>query len=188
MKTFIRFASFALVASLVVVFAPGAASACSCMPVTTRDMVAEAEIAFEGEEISRISVDVQAWASVAVTFQVIEAYKGEVTEQITVLTGESSAGCGVGPTSGVIGVTIRDGAEPSINICGSIHQAGAIASILDPIDIVTAAPGPSLAPTSNGGFGGVVVAAAVAVILAGIGIAVVRRRREDWQDGWSSEG
>ena len=191
MTHFVRLLTLAVISTLFVAFAPGTASACSCMPVTTREMVAEAEMAFEGQEIGRAEVRTEAggefWGNVAVTFQVLEAYKGSVPEQITVMTGENSAGCGVGPTAGVVGITIWDAEQPSISICGSVHPAGAIGAILDPIDIVGAAPAPPPPNETGTAFGGIVLAAGVAVIVAGIGIAVVRRRR-DWQDGWSSAG
>jgi len=185
-----RIVTLALVATLFVALAPGTATACSCMPVTTQDMVAEARIVFVGEEIARTDVGgQQAWGSVAVTFQVTEAYKGQVSEQMTVITGESSAGCGVGPTSGLVGITVHGGAEAAtISLCGSLHEAGAVAALLDPIDIISTAPEPLSTEPASSGLGGIVLAAGIALIVAGIGVAAIRRRRDDWQDGWSSEG
>ncbi len=161
------------------------------MPVTTQEMVDQAHTVFVGEEIARTEYrGNDQWASVAVTFQVAEAYKGVVSDQMTVITGMGGGDCGVSQMSGLVGITIQNTEEPSIDICGSVHDAGAVAALLDPVDIVSATPGPSSSPTdsSSNGLALTLVVAGAAAIVAGIGVAAMRRRRDDWQDGWSSEG
>lgn len=182
--------TLALIATFLLALAPGVASACSCAPVTTAEMVESAHTVFVGEEIARTEYrGADQWAQQAVTFQVAEAYKGQVFDQLTVTTGMGGGDCGVSPTTGLVGITIQNSGEPSIDICGSVHDPGAIAALLDPIDIVASPIAPPATPEGGGtGWGGVAVVAGIAVIVAGIGIAAMRRRRDDWQDGWSSAG
>ena len=188
--TYARIVTLSLIATLFVAFAPGTASACSCLPVNTPEMVEQAHTVFVGEEIARSEHrGDDGWASVAVTFQVAEAYKGRVADQMTVVTGMGGGDCGVSQTSGLVGITIQNAGEPSIDICGSVHEAGAIAAVIDPIDILVSAPEPPTTAEPGGfGMGGIVLAAGIGMVLAGIGVAMVRRRRDEWQDGWSSSG
>ena len=98
--------------------------------------------------------------------------------------------CGVGPLTGLVGITISGGGEPSISICGSVHEAAAVAEFLEPIDIVISEPEPEPPATEPGGvgLGGVVIAIGIVLVIIGIGREVLRRRRDDYHDGWSSEG
>jgi hypothetical protein len=79
-----------------------------------------------------------------------------------------------------------EGDRISINICGSLHEPGAIAALLDPIEIVGASPvdaatdGDGIAvPWLTLGLAGGAALVALAVVLS-------RRRRDDWHDGWSA--
>lgn len=172
-----------MVAAFVLGLTPSAASACSCVPVTTADMVETADVVFVGEEVGRISAD-NTWPSVAVSFQVAEAYKGEVASEMTVWTGSGGGDCGVGPLSGLVGIAayVEEG-RLAFNICGGVHDPGAVAAVIEPIALIGApgetpepASGSSLAPWLVGGAG-VLVAAAVFMTM---------RRRRDWHDGWNS--
>lgn len=176
----------ALLAAILVVSLPGEAAACSCAPVTTAEVVASSQLVFVGEEIRRVETS-QDWPAVAVTFAVVAAYKGDVASEMTVWTGHGGGDCGVGPTAGLVGIAAYvEGDRASINSCGSLHDAAAIAAILDPIEIIDASPAEP-APGDGGfampwpvlGLGGGALLAVVTVVLA-------RRRRDDWQDGWSS--
>ena len=174
-----------LLASILVLSYPPAASACSCAPVTTAEMVASADLVFVGEEILRVETR-REWPAVAVTFAVVEAYKGEVVSEMTLWTGHGDGDCGVGPTSGLVGIAAHmDGDRATINSCGSLHDAAAIAATLDPVEIIDISPAP---PTPGDGGSGVPwPLMGLAGVAAGAGLAVVlaRRRRDDWQQGWS---
>lgn len=187
-----RIATLALVATFLVALVPGKAAACSCMPVTTQEMVADAHTVFVGEEVSRTRIDRGAagdtWLTQAVTFRVVEAYKGSVTDQFTVYTGMGGGDCGVGPLTGLVGITISGGGEPSISICGSVHDAAEVAQLLEPIDLVTSEPEPPPLEPGGVGLGGVVIAFGIALVIVGIGRELLRRRRQAGHDGWSSEG
>ncbi len=176
----------ALLASILLLSFPGEARACSCAQVATAEVVGSSDLVFVGEEIGRVETR-QAWPAVAVTFAVAEAYKGDVASEMTVWTGHGGGDCGVGPTTGLVGIAAYvDGDRVSINICGSLHGPGAIAALLDPIEIVDAAP-VDTAPDD----GGLVVpwlvpALAGGAAVAALAVALNRRRRDDWHDGWSS--
>lgn len=156
-------------------------------------MVEASNLVFVGQEISRIPVNEPpdgefGWASVAVTFQVVEAYKGKVTKQMTLLTGSGGGDCGVGQQSGLVGITATDNGGPvSISICGSVHEAGAIAALLDPIELTDGAVASPPADDSGGGINQLLLMSVLGAVAATAAISVMRRRRHDWQDGWSSD-
>lgn len=182
-----RFVVLALLAFLFLAIHPGAASACSCLGTTTAEMVERGAIVFAGHEVARGPGPVaNEWATTLVTFEVAVAYKGDVPAQIDVLTGSGGGDCGVGPTTGLVGVVISDPLQPSIDICGSMHDPAALASLLEPIDVISA---PEPLPEAGSGWAGpaMVTGAAAVVALAAV-VAIKKRRRVEWQDGWSSEG
>jgi len=176
----------ALVALLVVALQPGEAAACSCAEFTTADAVGRADLVFVGQEISRLDT-AEPWPSVAVTFEIVEAYKGAVESQMTVWTGAGDGDCGVAPQAGLIGIAAySEGGRPLIDLCGSVHNPAAIAAVLDPIDMIVGQPAPI--PTSSASSGispWVWVGAGGALIAAGAALLVARRRRDDYQDGWN---
>lgn len=185
-----RLTSLALLAMVLVVLVPGEANACSCAPVTTEEMVAGGDVVFVGEEISRSPVPQgQDFAmSQAVTFNVVEAYKGDVTTEMVLMTGSGGGDCGVGPQPGLIGiVAYGNGDRLSYNICGSLHEPGAIAALLDPIDLA-GQPAAEPLPEPGGGTSPMVWVGAAAAGALLIGLGVARNRRQDWHDGWSSDG
>jgi hypothetical protein len=178
-------AAAVMVAAFIVALTPSAAGACSCAPVTTADMVENAAVVFVGQEVGRIA-NRDIWPPVAVSFQVVEAYKGEVFSEMTVWTGGGDADCGVGPLNGLVGIAAYFEPEGrlSFNICGGVHDPVAIAAAIDPIDLADApdetpetAAGSSLAPWLAAGV--------VAALVAATGFMTMRRRRE-WHDGWDS--
>ncbi len=177
--------TLALLASLLVALQPGEAQACSCVAVTTEEMVAASDLVFVGEEISRSAVNNAGWPSVAVTFRVLEAYKGEVAGQMTLLTGSGGGDCGVGPQSGLVGITTSsNGGLPAYDICGSVHEPAAIAALLEPIGLVDA---PTPSPAEDQGINPLLwLALGALAVTAAVATVVHRRRHEDWQDGWSS--
>ena len=187
-----RLVVLALVGALAVTATSNVAGACSCAPVTAAAMVETADIVFVGEEIARAPLNRDRnefeWASVAVTFQVTEAYKGEVAGQITLLTGSGDADCGVGPLTELTGITSStDSGQPTFDICGSLHSPAAIAALLDPIPTVDLPELPPPLP-ADGGLGVVpwVLGAGLAAMAGAL--VVTRRRRQSpdgWQDGWS---
>jgi len=186
-----RLAMASLMAGLLVAMLPGAASACSCVQTTTGQVIDNADIVFVGREVSRtepVNEPADAFlASVAVTFDVIEAYKGDVAQQMTLYTGRGDADCGVGPLNGHVGIVAStDSADgrATFHICGSVQDPAAIASLLDPIDLVDA-PAP-IDNDAGSGVGRLIWAAALGLVVVAGGVAVVRRRRDVWQDGWNS--
>ena len=183
-RVLVRSVTPLLLASLLVLFIPGEARACSCAPVTTAEVVASSELVFVGEEILRVETR-QEWPPVAVTFAIVEAYKGDVASEITVWTGHGGGDCGVGPTTGLVGIAAHiDGDRATINSCGSLHDAQAIAALLDPVEIVDATP-----ETPVGGGGSNVPWPAIGLTgaagLTALTVALARRRRDEWHDGWS---
>lgn len=190
MSSAARFTSLALLAMILVLLVPGEASACSCMPVTTAEMVASSDVVFVGREIGRSGAEggQGGFTSQVVTFEVIEAYKGDVSPEMVLTTGSGGGDCGVGPQTGLIGIaaSAHDGSL-SYNICGSLHDPAAVAAILDPIEIsqpTTAAP-----PVDSGsGIGPAIWLGAVAGALLLIGFGVKRARQDEWHDGWSADG
>lgn len=181
-----RSAMPALLASLLLLSFPGEARACSCAPVTTAEVVASAEIVFVGEEIFR-DVARQTWPPVAVTFSVAEAYKGSIGSEITVWTGQGGGDCGLGPTRGLVGITAYTDGDGvvSVDSCGSLHDAEAVAALLEPIPTIGAAP-ESSAPDGGSGLPWASVALTGVAGVALVAVVLARRRRDDWHDGWSS--
>lgn len=177
-----RIVVLALLTLLVVALQPGEASACSCAPSDTGEMVERATFVFVGREVAR-EITKNPWPSVAVTFEVIEAYKGDVGTEITVWTGGGDADCGVSPQSGLVGIAAyADGDRTMIDICGSVHSPAAIAAVADPIDLKAAAP-PLASDDSTVPWSWIGGAAAVALIG---GIYLFARRRDGYYDGWNS--
>jgi len=173
----------AMVAGFVLALAPSAAIACSCVPVTTADMVETAGVVFVGEETGRVSV-ANGWPSVAVTFRVAEAYKGEVASEMTVWTGSGGGDCGVGPLSGLVGIAAyTEGGRLSFNICGGVHDPGAVAAAIDPIGLVDS-PGETPEPEPGSSLALWLVGGAAALL--GSAVFMTMRRRRDWHDGWNS--
>ena len=174
----------AMVAAFVLVLTPSAASACSCVQVTTAEMVETAEVVFVGEETGRLSVD-NSWPPVAVTFQVVEAYKGEVASEMTVWTGSGGGDCGVGPLSGLVGIAAyQEEGRLSFNVCGGVHDPVAVAAAIDPIGLVDS-PDDTPEPPAGSSLAPWLIAGA-AVLVAGAVFMTTRRRRE-WHDGWNSD-
>ena len=72
--------------------------------------------------------------------------------EITVFTGSGDADCGVGPLTGLVGITAStESGRPTMNICGSLHQPGAVGLVLSPIPLVGVSPEPPLGPAVNDG-------------------------------------
>ncbi|MDH3772653.1 MAG: hypothetical protein OET79_16970 [Nitrospirota bacterium] len=104
-----------------------------------------------------------------------------------VWTGHGGGDCGVGPTTGPVGIAAYlEGDRISINTCGSLHEPGAIAALLNPIEIVDASP-VDAAP-DDGGFAvpWLMLGLAGGAALAALAVVLRRRRRDDWHDGWSA--
>lgn len=173
----------ALLTLLLVALQPRQANACSCAPVGTADMVEQADFVFVGQEVARETTN-NPWPPVAVTFEVIETYKGDIGTEITVWTGGGDADCGVGPLRGLVGIAaFADGDRAMIDICGSVHSPEAIAAVADPIEIIeTAAPPPA---SDGGGIPWPWIGAVAAVALVG-GVFLATRRGKDFQNGWNS--
>lgn len=173
-----------MVAAFLFALTPSAASACSCAPVTTPEMVENAEVVFVGQEVGRIA-NRDVWPPVAVSFQVVEAFKGEVSSEMTVWTGGGDADCGVGPLNGLVGVAAYfDQGRLSFNICGGVHDPAAVAAVIDPIELADS-PDDTPEPAAGGSLTPWLVAGVVAALVGATGFMTMRRRRE-WHDGWDS--
>ena len=173
-----------MVAGFVLALTPSAASACSCVPVTTADMVESAEVVFVGEEVGRIA-NRDVWPPVAVSFQVVEAYKGEVASEMTIWTGGGGGDCGVGPLDGLVGIAAYfEEGRLSFNICGGVHDPGAVAAAIEPIALVDA-PNETPDPPSGSSLA-LWLVGGVGLLVAGTAFMTMRRRRE-WHDGWNSD-
>jgi hypothetical protein len=176
-------AAAAAIAALVVAVTPSAAGACSCAPVTTEDMVATAEVVFVGEEVGRMT-NREVWPPVAVSFIVVEAYKGDVAAEMTVWTGGGGGDCGVGPLSGLVGIAAYyEEGRLSFNICGGVHDPVAVAAAIDPIAMVPS-PGDTAEPPA-GSSAALWLVGGASLMVAGAVFMTLRRR--EWHDGWQSE-
>jgi hypothetical protein len=182
-----RYLTPVLLAAVLVVLLPGEARACSCAPVTTAEVVESAEFVFVGQETSR-AVARQDWPPVAVTFTVFQAYKGTVTSEMTVWTGQGDGDCGLQPTLGLVGITAyTDGLGiGSVDSCGSLHSPEAIAALLDPITITDSSPSSPVPADGGSALSWPVAALVAATVLVVSAVVLARRRSDDWQDGWSS--
>lgn len=185
---FARYLTPVLLASVLVISLPGEAGACSCVPADTAEVVAAADLVFVGEEVSRVDTR-REWPPVAITFSVVEAYKGEVPTEITVWTGQGDGDCGLPRTRGAVGITVytHEDGRLAVDSCGSLHDPAAIAALLDPIATMAAAPPAPGPEAAGGGVPWPLIALAAAGSLAvGVGL-LLSRRRDDWQDGWSTK-
>ena len=122
-----------LLIGLTFVVNPGAVSACSCVPFSKPELVANAYVIFTGTVtgVGRgfafgLGCTVSSADPVSVTFDVESIYKGDAPRQVTVSTVASGASCGYEFVSGKRYTVFATGAvdKPETNLCrGNVEGA-----------------------------------------------------------------
>jgi hypothetical protein len=163
----------------VLVAAPQAAYACSCMaPGTPQAELNKSAAVFSG---TVVSVNPPADGSRYVMFDVDQAWKGVTTSNVAISTPQDSAMCGIDFVEDkqyIVYAHQGDGGNLSVNLCSRTHEIGAN----DDADIVALGTPSPVTPIetpaeprkSNTG----IVIAVLIVAVAAVGIAARRKKQQ----------
>jgi hypothetical protein len=179
-----RFVLLLLVAGGLVVAAPGAAHACSCVTADPKEFVAWAD-AVVWAEVAETQVPADGMGSAHYLLDVQRVYKGDVTERARVDSAASGAACGLeGITAGrrYAFFLQGDGSPWTANLCGGtgfvteqdrLERAVAATEAGTPAGTAPAPGGPEQLPMSVYSYAGIGVGGLVALAA---GLVAWRRR------------
>ena len=188
---------FLSVSFVTVLGAPTPAYGCSCDGVGLHDFADEVDLAFVGQQVSRVVHDEIADNGTVLMFEVETVYKGEVAAMVRLATNAQESACGMDYSGAgrVAIVASKWRGQPSVNLCRSfvteaeLQQEFGDGHVPEPelADVETTAEEadaiagsiPAGAADPGGGSSWIYLGGACLVLVAGGGLIAWRRLRPD---------